>query len=602
MSVQPNQRHKRSRPCQICGGGDDDRRGHEKRCNGYLSSDGTYEYCSREELAGSIDSKDGVLYAHRLHGPCDCGIQHGEARSNPRMRTDQPVYDYRNEYGVVVFQVRRVVRDGEKAFYPYKPDGCGGWTKGLDGVAWLPYRLDELVRASGVIYITEGERDADTLARLGVVATTNPFGAGKWARVHEVAKRHLDGKDVVVVADADEKGRQHARDVQTRVRGVAKTVRVVEPPLPHKDVSDLIESGGAVTDLVPWADNEAGGIKTMGASDIFATLPPYPWLVPGMHIAPGRITLMSGLADVGKTVIAQSIALAVATRRQVWGIYTPARAGRVLHLNGEIGSYLARERYQRLARAMGIDPTTLIDSDSLRLANFPDVTLDDPDAEGRLIAACSGCVLVIIDSLRAFSGKLNEDKKEIGQALLMLARVSEATGATIIVLHHNRKPGKDDIGGAKQSISGSGSISGGSESIFVMTADKGEPILVEHERSPLGKKLDNFGLIIEDVERDGDRRWGLTVRHLELKQLQDMTDAEKQKKTEAAIAKACDAILLTLTKAGGGVRGSLKELASLSHVGEPNFSRAMARLKSDGRVRRGGTYHDPEWTAGQGST
>lgn len=337
--------------------------------------------------------------------------------------------------------------------------------------------------------------------------------------------------------------------------------------------------------LIPW----------VGTAEIFAQLPPYPWLVPGLHIAPGRITLLCGYADVGKTVIAMSIALAVASGKAVWGVFKPARQGDVLHLNGEIGSYLARERYQRLARTAGIEWSGLTQG-ALRLSTYPDVRLDHPDFEKRLTATCRGCALVVIDSLRAFSGALNENAKEIGVALLMLARVSEATGATILVLHHNRKPSEnDDPDEAKLAISGSTSILGGSECAFVMSAKKRGPIVVKHERSPLGKYMEDFGLRIEDVEKDGDPRWGLRVVHMESEEMGRASEAARMKREQDDRERAERAIVTTLTKSGGGIRCSRKELRALSGVGETPFGAAMAALISNSTVTRAGSYHEPEW-------
>lgn len=135
--------------------------------------------------------------------------------------------------------------------------------------------------------------------------------------------------------------------------------------------------------------------NAMTTAEIFAKLPPYPWLIPGLHLAPGRISLLNGYANAGKTVIAISIALAVASGKPVWGTYAPAKSGKVLHLNGEIGSYLARERYQRLARGAGLDIDALVTSGNVTLANYPAVRLDDDDFEERLESVCAGYTLCV---------------------------------------------------------------------------------------------------------------------------------------------------------------------------------------------------------------
>lgn len=341
----------------------------------------------------------------------------------------------------------------------------------------------------------------------------------------------------------------------------------------------------------------------MATSQIFAALPPYPWLIKGLHVAPGRVTLLNGYADVGKTVIAMTLCLAVASGHRVWGLFEPARQGMVLHLNGEIGSYIARERYQRLARGMGVDSGALIHAGTLRLSNYPDARLDERDFEDRMVDVCRGVDLVVIDSLRAFSGGLDENSKEIGVALLALARVSQATGATIVVLHHNRKPSKDDVGGAKMSISGSSSILGGSECAFVMTAEeKGGPILVKHERSPIGRPMDDFGLRIEDVERDGDPRWGLRVRHLDMEQMALETEEAERRSQAAVEGKVAESIYATIGRFAGVFRGSRKALKDACglKVRDQKFYATLVELIGHGLVVQGGTYHAPEFTIGAG--
>src|SRR5262249_12803361 len=92
-------------------------------------------------------------------------------------------YDYTDENGPLLYQV---TRHQPKDFRQRKPDPHnpdGGWISNIDDVRLVPYRLPELVEAVGMgvpVFVVEGEKDADTGARLGVIATTNVMGAGKW--------------------------------------------------------------------------------------------------------------------------------------------------------------------------------------------------------------------------------------------------------------------------------------------------------------------------------------------------------------------------------------------------------------------------------------
>lgn len=368
------------------------------------------------------------------------------------------------------------------------------------------------------------------------------------------------------------------------------------PPLDPREVQTIAQSYAKYPPSAAAAAVAEDPWNLMTTEQIFAELPPYPWLVQGLHIAPGRITLLNGYADVGKTVIAMTLALAVASGCPVWDVYKPARAGKVLHLNGEIGSYLARERYQRLARGMAIDEVALIEQGNLTLANYPTIRLDDRDFEPKLALACAGYELVIIDSLRAFSGALDENAKEIGVALFMLARVSQATGATIMVLHHNRKPTRDDVGGAKMAISGSSSILGGAECAFVMhSTEKGGPVLVQHERSPIGRPLSDFGLLIEDIALNGEPRWGLRVQHIEGEQLEAMAERVRERRERLESDKASKVVVEALERNAGVFRGSKNAFRELCGIGKGPFLKCLSELTSNGIVHQLGDYHKPEW-------
>lgn len=311
--------------------------------------------------------------------------------------------------------------------------------------------------------------------------------------------------------------------------------------------------------------------NAMTTAEIFAKLPPYPWLIPGLHLAPGRISLLNGYANAGKTVIAISIALAVASGKPVWGTYAPAKSGKVLHLNGEIGSYLARERYQRLARGAGLDIDALVTSGNVTLANYPAVRLDDDDFEERLESVCAGYTLCVVDSLRAFSGSLDENAKEIGVALFKLARVSERTGCMFLVLHHNRKTTQENTS-AKESISGNSAIFGASESAFVMEQKvKGGPITVFHERSPMGRLMADFGLLIEDVEKDNDRRWGMRVVHMEGEQMAELEKRARLRLEEGALAAALTRVEDLLKSHAGKWAGNKESFRSACGLGNAPF-------------------------------
>lgn len=160
-------------------------------------------------------------------------------------------WDYRDEDGT---PLSRVIRLEPKSFRQQAADGRGGWINGkgcMNGVRRVPYRLPELLAAdpTSVVYIVEGEKDADRLAALGLVATTNSGGTGKW--IPEFSD-HLIGRRVCILPDNDDAGRKHANQVAQSMaaRGIDHLI-VNLPSLPEKgDVSDWLGMGGTPAALI----------------------------------------------------------------------------------------------------------------------------------------------------------------------------------------------------------------------------------------------------------------------------------------------------------------------------------------------------------------
>ena len=261
MTLTAAQRFSKQRPCPICDGYDDAARGKGERCYGYLSSDGAYAHCTREDRAGGLSlHPNSNSYAHRLAGDCACGVRHDpRAKATPgRPRKDGArivaTYDYTDAGGALLFQA---VRYAPKDFKQRQPDGAGGWLWNLRGVFMVPYRVPELVAAplGATVFVAEGEKDVDNLRAEGAIATCNPMGAGKWQPQYGA---WLLGKHVVVLADNDQAGQGHANDVARSLiaADVAASVKALTlPGLPDKgDVSDWLAAGGTLEQLVALAD------------------------------------------------------------------------------------------------------------------------------------------------------------------------------------------------------------------------------------------------------------------------------------------------------------------------------------------------------------
>lgn len=524
MIVRPEQRHTRAHRCPVCDGADGDPRGKERRCSGFTSDGGEYVHCSREELAGAIAANDAGLFAHFMRGPCRCGETHGAPTAQTSGKKEiLATYDYTDADGRLLYQV---VRFAPKDFRQRRPDGAGGWLWSLGDVQRVPYRMRDLAEddADRTVYIVEGEKDVETLSKLGFLATCNPGGAGKWGAVADTARELLVGRDVIVIADRDDVGRKHAASVESSLRGIARAVRVVECPV-RKDVSDHIEAGGKLDELVPvgsssapveWWTKEEQTFRLrwpkLTAADLASELPPVPWVCEALGMAPGAVTIIGGAGFGGKTVSMQSFLLSVASGRQAWGYYN-VKPGRAVHIDFEQGRHLTQIRYQRISRSMGVDLREL--EGKIDLYALPGARLDDKTGPDELVRILDGATIAIVDAFRGAFPTAKENDSGVRSFLDMLQRVSEKTGCTIVVIAHSRKL-TDDVD-IRSSLRGSGALFDAAQTVYMLDGHPRKSTRVSNTKDRLlGETREMFGLRVrDDVEPLGgaDRKWGLVVEY-----------------------------------------------------------------------------------------
>lgn len=131
----------------------------------------------------------------------------------------------------------------------YDPE-TRGWSKGLGGAKAPLYHLPELIHAAqdAPLWIVEGEKDADTMTRLGFICTSVPNGAGSHWRPEDTPP--FKGRVAYIMGDNDDAGRKYARTVAHALHAVAAAVYVIDPvslwpELPNKgDISDICAAIG----------------------------------------------------------------------------------------------------------------------------------------------------------------------------------------------------------------------------------------------------------------------------------------------------------------------------------------------------------------------
>lgn len=240
-------------------------------------------------------------------------------------------YDYVDTLGQVVRTVSRGY------------DLAGRKTFRQSGIVGGPilYRLPELAAAvaeAQPVYLVEGEKDADTLAGLGLAATSGAQGATNF---HLVDVGPLAGAHVVAVVDQDDAGTKWAETVRAKLDGLAGSLRLVAARV-GKDASDHVAAGYGPDDFLPWVDAAELVAASWAAVDLGPFLdgsyhPPTPELLPRSDgvclLYRGLTHSLHGESESGKSLVAQ-----------VESVRILAAGGRVLYVDFEsdAGAIVAR--------------------------------------------------------------------------------------------------------------------------------------------------------------------------------------------------------------------------------------------------------------------
>ena len=419
------------------------------------------------------------------HGFCcmRCNVKGGlrvlaarlEVATTPTSFADRVIaeYDYRDGDSKLLFQVVRLF---PKDFRQRHPDGAGGWIWDLKSVKRLLYRLPDLQTgdSSRTVYVVEGEKDADRLAGLGLVATTCPMGAGKWRPEYTETLR---GRTVVILPDNDEAGLNHARQISVALRGVAASVRVLRlPGLQDKgDVSDWLDAGGTAEELASLIegtqdDTHVAGppsvVRLVSARELMKMdLPEPKWAVP--ELLPEGLAILGGKPKMGKSWLALNLGLAVASGGVSLGL-TKCEPGDVLYLALEDTD---RRLQSRLLSILGEASAPA----SLTLTTaWPRLDESGVEELETWLRTHPEARLVIIDTLakvRSPRGRNDTLYESDYAAVAALKALADRFGVAILVLHHLRKMDAPD---PVDAISGTLGLSGAADAILVLKRDRGQ--------------------------------------------------------------------------------------------------------------------------------
>ena len=402
-------------------------------------------------------------------------------------------WTYHNAGGHPVGIVLRWDRpDGGKDFRPVSRHGTIWRIAGMPAPRPL-YRLPELADARRV-YVTEGEKAADAVRSVGLVATTSPHGSNSAGKADWSP---LAGRRIVILPDADDAGRRYADDVARLLAKVtpAPTVKVVElPDLPAG--GDAVEyvaarraeglDDDAIRAAVEGLANAAAPIDPTEATATavpvlvcVADVQPEPvrWLWPD-RVALGKLTLIAGDPGLGKSLITLDMAARV-SGGTAWpdAQDTPNVAGGVVLLSAE--DDVADTIRPRLD-AGGADVSRIVvlqavkhrDPDTGAELPAPFCLATDLPALGLAIERVADCRLVVIDPITAYLGRIDSHKNaELRAVLGPVAELAGRHRIAVVAVTHLRKA----EGPAMYRAMGSLAFTAAARAVWAVTKDRDNP-------------------------------------------------------------------------------------------------------------------------------
>ena len=246
------------------------------------------------------------------------------------------------------------LRYSDKHFSWRHPDGKGGWEYNRKGIPHSLYVAGDL---SGVVCACEGEKDCDSLHKLGYDAVTGEDGAGpgKWRKEYT---EQLKGLSVVIFQDNDQVGKGYAQETASALSKVCPEVKILDlslvwPEIPeHGDVSDLIAHFGPekavemITALIDQTSQwtpapDTKGRKAKAASSFGEDNTSFLWFP---YLPIGDYTVMMADGGTGKTVLCCGIAAAVSRGKHLPGEEFDGEGQNVLMISAEDSGEILKKR------------------------------------------------------------------------------------------------------------------------------------------------------------------------------------------------------------------------------------------------------------------
>lgn len=232
--------------------------------------------------------------------------------------------------------------------------------------------------------------------------------------------------------------------------------RECDPPLPAKQVAKIARS------IASRDARRVSAPEPRSAEDLVRTeLPEVREIVE--RILPAGLALLTSRPKIGKTDLAASLAVELATGRQVLGDLAAA-SGNVLGLFLEDNERRLRRRFTTVRNGRALERLHWVTA-------WPRLDAGGADAIEAQLDKLPGTVLVIVDTLEAIRPARGKNAYADDYAsAASLKRIADERNIAFLVLHHDRKASTGDH---ILDVSGTNGLAGSVDTVLSLRRDRG---------------------------------------------------------------------------------------------------------------------------------
>lgn len=359
-----------------------------------------------------------------------------------------------------------------------------------------------------VIYLAEGIGTAWACWIATGHAAVVAFGWGNVKKVATALRKKYPSNKLVLVPDV---GKESEAD-RIALELQCLVAKIPEGEVNNFDANDLLQRDGydvlaEILDSARLPPSPPSLLKPISISDVISNPSEPPAFVWEGYLPMGVVSMFGAHGGTGKSTIALMLAVSVVVGRELFGVHV--RQGKSIFVSLEDSPQIVRYRLAKICSIWSIDPKAL--QGNLQIVDgteYPELfsaesrsagTTTDTYFELRRMVQDHKASLLIIDNASDAYGGDEIQRRQVRafiRALGELAKISDC--AVLLLAHVDKTTSKNQLSQGKEGYSGSTAWHNSVRSRLFMTRKDNDFLLIEHQKSNLGKLQEPLNLFWPD--------------------------------------------------------------------------------------------------------